>query len=314
MTRVPLPVLFEPALVEEAVLRASVGRREARPFRHERDRLYAVDDMDERERAFQALSLSWFDRLQLGAPVFAALGELPLLAKHCARCVVSAAPRRREEGADLLVAVHGSVVDRTVAVRLRPIAFTAPDELLAFLRFELLHVSDMVDPAFGYVPELPDRGWESAPAQLLRDRYRAVWDVTVAGRLVRRGHAGEELRRAVYAGFSAAFPMHGDSVDAAFMRFFTADHPTHRELAACGADARASAGSRGLAPGARCPLCRCPTYAAEPDAAALPRAVIEQIRADFPTWEPAAGLCRQCADLYRARPRSVAAAHSLPGS
>jgi len=312
MIPAPLPVLFEPALVEEAVLRASVGRRESRPLHRERDRLYTIEDLDERERAFHALSLSWFNRLQLGAPLFAALGELPLLAEHCARCVVSTAPRRRDEGADLLVAAHDGGVERTVAIRLRPTAFTAPRELLAFLRFELLHVADMVDPAFGYVPELPDCSWELAPGQRLRDRYRAVWDVTVAGRLVRRRYAGEARRRAVYATFRAAFPMVGDSVDAAFMHFFTADHPTHAELAAFGVEARASTGSRALTAGGRCPLCRCPTYAAEPDAAALPQEVIEQIRADFPAWEPAADLCRQCADLYRARSLAAAAVHSLP--
>ena len=53
---------------------------------------------------------------------------------------------------------------------------------------------------------------------------------------------------------------------------------------------------------------------AEPEPARLPDEVRNAIRADFPSWEPCEGLCIQCADLYRARRLSVAAAMLLPGS
>ena len=49
-------------------------------------------------------------------------------------------------------------------------------------------------------------------------------------------------------------------------------------------------------------------------ARALPADVVAHVTAQFPAWAPAHGLCRQCADLYRARSLSVAAAAALPGA
>jgi hypothetical protein len=62
----------------------------------------------------------------------------------------------------------------------------------------------------------------------------------------------------------------------------------------------------GPQPGSACALCGFPTYGFEPEAQDLPIAVLSEIRADFPAWTIAQGLCPQCADLYRAR-------HSSPG-
>ncbi len=63
----------------------------------------------------------------------------------------------------------------------------------------------------------------------------------------------------------------------------------------------------------RCPLCGFPSARFEPRPEDLPRAVRDAIRADFPGWIEADGLCPQCADLYRARPLSRGAADLLPG-
>ena len=156
MSTSPLPVVLQPALVEEAVLRAIAGYREEHAFRRARNPLYLISAFDEREIRFQEFHLAWFDRLGLGQPIHRALAELPSLAQACVRCLVTPAPTRRDEGADLLVATEpGAACERTVAVRLRPTAFSDPDALLTLLRAELLHVADMVDPAFGYEPRLP---------------------------------------------------------------------------------------------------------------------------------------------------------------
>jgi DNA-binding LacI/PurR family transcriptional regulator len=45
----------------------------------------------------------------------------------------------------------------------------------------LLHIADMVDPAFGYQPAVPEVDGGPTYARLLQDRYRALWDVSVAG-------------------------------------------------------------------------------------------------------------------------------------
>jgi hypothetical protein len=309
---VGLEVSFQPELVEEVVLLRTAGHVGEDEFRRERDRLYELSE-DERDEGFAALHLSWFERLGCADPVLAAIAELPLLGRHCGRCVVTRASRARDEGADLLVAPEASGADsRSVSIRLRPRTFDDPPTLLDFLRGELLHVADMLDPEFGYHPELPEADGGPSHERLLRERYRVLWDVTVAGRLERRGIGGPQARAQSLRLFSTAFPMLGASADDAFRRFFDDRQPAHGKILAFAVAPRAPQ-SVGLQAGGRCPLCRFPTYAPEPSAEALPAAVVDSILADFPQWTPAEGLCRQCTDLYRARPLSAAAAGRLPG-
>jgi hypothetical protein len=310
MTDACLAVALQPALVEEAVLRAIAGRPDERAFRRARDRLYRLPEGDPREHAFSTLHGEWFARLGLGQPIHAALAELPLLAAHCRQCVVTAAPTRTDEGADLLVDDDGA---RTVLMRLRPTAFLAPDALLALLRAELLHVADMLDRAFGYEPALPEVDSGPTAARLLRDRYRALWNASVAGRLAGRGVADDALVARAQRDFATAFPMLDAAAPAAFARFFTDGAPTHAELVAFAVAPRGAGVVERLMPGGRCPLCRFPTHAPEPTPENLPADLLADITARFPAWRPAHGICRQCADLYRARALSLAAAAQLPG-
>ena len=309
MTGARLAVAPQHALVEEAVLRALAARPDEREFRRARDRLYRLPEGDAREHAFAALHAEWFARLGLGEPIHAALAELSLLAEHCRQCVVVAAPTRKDEGADLLV--DGAA--RTVLIRLRSSAFLDPGALLALLRAELLHVADMVDPAYGYEPALPDVDGGPTYARLLQDRYRALWNVSVAGRLVRRAAADPTAIAQAQRGFASAFPMLGEAAPAAFERFFTADALTHAELVAFAVAPRGAGAVEQLVPGGRCPLCRFPTHAPEAEPEHLPADLVARITEQFPAWCPAHGLCRQCADLYRTRAMSLAALALLPG-
>lgn len=322
-----LPVELQPSLVEEVVLRAVSGGPHEREFRRARDPLYRMPEGDARENAFWELHAAWFARLEMGRPIHAALAELPLLARSCQRCLVTSAPTRKDEGADLLVATAPAdaapaptarfpsvLVERTVLIRLLPAAFARPDALLTLLRAELLHVADMVDPSFAYEPELPATDGGPGYARLLRDRYRALWDVTVASRLLRRGVGGQALVAQAQAAFAAAFPMLGAAAPAAFERFFATTAPVHGELLAFARMPFAGNATERLAPGAQCPLCRFPTHAFEPHPETMPAELVACIKESFPTWHPAHGLCRQCADLYRTRSLSLAAAALLPGS
>jgi hypothetical protein len=185
---------------------------------------------------------------------------------------------------------------------------------LALLRAELLHVADMVDPAYGYEPALPEVDGGPTYARLLQDSYRALWDVTVAGRLTRRGIGAPALVAQARAAFGAAFPMLGGAAPTTFDRFFTTAAPAHAELVAFALMPLAAATPGRLEPGGQCPLCRFPTHAPEPHPASLPADLTARIATDFPAWRPEHGLCRQCADLYRARGLSIAAAALLPGA
>lgn len=298
----PLPIIIEPALVEAVVLREIAGRPQEHDFRRQRSRLYLMADPEARENSFQEFHLSWFGRLGLAEPIELAVGELVTLAHSCSRCLVTRAPTRADEGADLLVAKRtDGGVERSVLMRLCSSAFGAPTALLALLRRELLHVADMVDPAFGYEPALAVADAGPSYERLLRDRYRVIWEASVAGRLVRRGVAGADAEEAARHTFAAVFPMLGASTGEEFARFFSGAAGTHADFTAFAAAPRGERMTRGLVAGGRCPLCRFPTHAPEPAPLDLAAAIIARIATDFPAWEAADGLCRQCTDLYACR-------------
>src|SRR3989304_41936 len=158
----------DPALVEEAVLLASEAA--SPPIRHgyrrERDAIYEIADSEKREAAFRDLDARWFDRLGLGTPLLRLVREFETVLARVSRCIVLLAGRTRGEGADL----H----DRRGGM--------APS-----LRGELLHVEDMLDPAFDYQRDVPAPEEGAVYEKLLRDRYRVLWNTSVDGRLAARG-------------------------------------------------------------------------------------------------------------------------------
>ena len=307
---------YDPRLLEEVVLRAIRGGVEERDFRASRDRIYEEPDVEVRDQAFRAFHIAWFGRLGLGVPIERALAERTILADSVIRCVVAPACSKKEEGADLFVAPprgDGSE-QRSIGIQIRAESFLEPDAVLELLRHEFLHLADMLNPAFEYEPELPHPEGGAMARRMLQDRYRALWDITIDGRLVREGRAPVGVRDRRLNDFARAFPMLGEKTEAAFTRFFQASFPTHSELLACALAPSeilagcVEAGSRDL----RCPICNFPTYVFEPDPEALEDGVVARIIQDFSDWQPPQGICVQCADLYRALPLSEAAEKQLP--
>jgi len=279
-----LDVAWAPDLIEAAVLEALRDRPEERALHRERDAIYEIADPQAQDAAFAHVHASWFRRLGLATPLEDALGELPLIAGRCARALVVRALAPRDEIADLLMA---SPARPTLAIRVRPETLGHAERARAFLRRELTHVADMLDPAFGYSARV-DAG--AAREALLRARYRVLWDVSVDGRLARRGHGSPDARARRWHEFRRTFAELADATATTFVRVWSEDRVTHAELLA-------------LASGARrpeCPLCRLPSR--DPDGvASLVPAVVDAVRADFPSWTPEAGVCRRCAELYEAR-------------
>ncbi|MBI2080724.1 MAG: molecular chaperone TorD family protein, partial [candidate division NC10 bacterium] len=305
------------ALVEEAVLHALRGQHEERAFRRGRDSLYEIPDPEAREAGFRDLHAAWFERLGLGRPVIRAFHEQPSIAAATRGCRIAAARAREEEGAELFVRPPGPSLSgqdqRWVVVRLRAEALASSESLLQFLRHEFLHIADMLDPHFGYEPRLRQAA-DPVPERLLRDRYRVLWDATIDGRLVRLGLVPPSVRAGRLRDFLRAFPRLGVRAEETFSRFFDGASRTHADLVGFAADPGGGPGAQaeGPLPGERCPLCRFPTHAFEPDPSGLPPEVLEGVRADFPAWDPTRSLCRQCADLYRARFLEVSGAGAPP--
>jgi hypothetical protein len=298
---------YDPHLVEEAIFFVVKDRPEGRVFHRGRDRLYDIANPEARDRAFQEYHAAWFTRLRLAVPIEQAFAEQSSITQAVRGCVVGWAPTRKDESAELFVSPPADGLSererRSVGLLLRPESLLDADTLLGFLRHELLHIADMLDPDFAYEPTLPQTEGGPAYDRLLRERYRALWDATIDGRLVRRGWAPAASREHCLRDFARVFPLPGPRLHEVFAGFFDTEPHTHAELVAfaCELDGHLLRPGQG----GRCPLCRFPTYAFAPDPERLPTQVIACITQDFPAWQPAQGLCLQCADLYRARALSV---------
>lgn len=229
------PTTYDAGLVEESVLLAESGLppAEAAAFRAERDRIYEVDEPDEREARFEALHGRFFLRLGLDRPLQEALAERRALLVRSRGCRVLRAVSRTEEAADVRRELDADpAAAPTIVIHLRPQSLLDPAALHTLLRRELLHVADMLDPAFGYVRELPGADPDPAASHLLRDRYRVVWDASIDGRLSREGFLGPEARADRRRDFTRAFRMLRERAEAAFARWFDGPLPTHATILA----------------------------------------------------------------------------------
>lgn len=313
-----LVVRYDPKLVEETVFHAQRDSYVARELDERRSRVYELSEPDERERLFHDLYRSWFARLGLGKPIDEALREQAIIAALVGSCYIVCATQAKEEGAELFVASDRALDEnqrRTLRILIRPESLLKPECAITFLRRELFHIADMLDPAFAYEPALPKTDGGPTYDTLITNRYRVLWDVTINGRMVRRGWLTDSVRDQQLRDFRQAFPMLEERGEEYFRRFFDADQPKHSELAAFAFDPRAAAGHlKGqTALGTHCPLCKFPTHSFEPEPENLGDEVLVAISQDFRQWTPAQGLCAQCADLYRASQLSLAAARALPG-
>jgi hypothetical protein len=292
------PLQFDPRLVEDAVLLAIEEARieTRRRFRRERDPLYEIPDRDRKESSFQEFHGRWFVTLGLAAPVRRVLARHPSIAEGTSRCLVLPVLRAREEYADLQTDRRDEP-QPVLLLRLRVTTLVDRDRLLPFLHHELLHIADMLDPEFGFEPWIGGREEGPMMENLLRERYRALWDATIDGRLAAAGElppGRKDLRR---RDFLNAFPMLGEAGESLFERFFDGPRPAHRELAAFAAAPVPVGGDRAVG---RCSLCRMPSAQLHSKPRGLEPAVLRAIRRDFPNWKPDRGLCLQCADLYAA--------------
>lgn len=293
MRRVEDLVELDPALVQESVLLASDASASwlRRRYRRERDRVYAIEDGERREAAFRELDARWFRKLGLAKPLVDVLLEFEAVVAGISRCIVLHAGRRRDEGVDLH---DGRGSAPALAVKLTPSSLLDWDRALPFLRSELLHVEDMLDPSFGYERDPSLLDVDPTYDKLVRDRYRVLWNTSVNGRLRARHRLPGEAEALSRLEFLAAFSMLGSEAEERFQEVFHGPRPSHGELLsfAVNVDGRAAE---------RCSLCRFPTARLQGQGGPLDALVEEAIGRDFPDFRRSDGICTQCADLYEAR-------------
>jgi hypothetical protein len=307
-------IRYDARLVEEAVQQAVRGlpKAEQNRFHSRREGLYVHPDPEEREAGFEALHGEWFVCLGLDRPLHSALAERPAVMSGVSECRVTAARSRREEMADLL-GREAAGAEPVLVVRLRPESFLDHETLLGLLRREILHVADMLDPDFGYETRLPASEEGPSYDNILRDRYRAVWDTTVDGRLFRQGLCAATVRERRRKDFARSFGPLGDQVDAGFESWFDEPHPTHAAIVSYINEPGQAGGAAASLPAGRCPLCRFPA-ALDPHPERLSPGAVREIESDRPSWRPDQGLCPQCADLYLARAAALRPASPLSHS
>ena len=304
-------IRFDPALVEEAVFlelkrrRACGDRHMAAVFHAQRSSLYGASGAaDERDARFQQLAEGYFHEQGLAELVTKRFEELPLVAALVQTTRVQRVWSRKEERVELYIRPvpdgRASIeASTTLLLGLQAACCLNRDELVAFLRHELMHISDMLDPSFAYEPH-PEFGGEcETEDDLTRERFRLLWNVWVAGRMRRNEWPlpdAERSSRGLDRAFASWEPRRRCAV---LQDLGSRNRCTQRELLELAKDERLT---RMLgAGGVRCPLCHFPTRDGIRvwDGELAP--IAQAIHADHPDWTPTQGACVQCADLYRAR-------------
>jgi hypothetical protein len=330
---------YDEDLVEAAVLLCANGGRKAGPifrseavqpfvpyatkgrtppaaqiarFHREREKVYSVLDPDERNAAFFKLYVDWFREWGLEKLLIDLLNQFPRLRGALTTLAFRKARSKSEEGAELYVnretcADLQPALDRVEAcstlrhgvIALRPERFKCKDDLAGFLRHELTHLHDMVDPAFGYSPEIGSSGFNTAQQRLTRERYRLLWDITIDGRLTQQGRLQDGAREKHEVNFHRAYSFWPEEKRrAVFEELWANPAPHHTRLLALASDPKDLSHAQQPLPGAACPLCGFPTFDWAAQISFSPP-VQERIVAEFPGWTAEHGACGRCAEIYQ---------------
>ncbi|MSR64183.1 MAG: hypothetical protein EXS18_00180 [Verrucomicrobiae bacterium] len=275
-------------------MRTRIGSQRANVFLCRVARHFAARP-DDRNDAFYKLHRKWFTEFSLEDRILAIVKQFPLIEKSAATLLFRKALAKKEEGAELFVRTDA----RNVVVAVRSERFLEGETFEHFLRHELTHISDMLDPACGYEPSISVPDASPAEQIMLRDRYRVLWDITIDGRLHR-----EERRAASRVEFEKAFShWSGEKRNEVFERLWTTGRPSHRGLFELSKKQTLTAPNL---PGAPCALCKFPTF----DWAgieSLKPPIVAAIQKHFPKWTPAHGACSRCVEIYEAAPLEMPA-------
>src|SRR3989338_837852 len=182
-----LQINFDLTFIEEAVFLLMRTKQEDKLFRdfcNEKEEIYQKDvSGDERDRAFKLLYDMYFCSLGLEDFFKNICKDFPLLSQPEIRVVVKRVWNRKHEEAELYVQPHQKTVYLGILVR----RMTDLTFLESFLRHELMRISDMLSSDFQYSPHPALGGKNEIENNLIRDRFRFLWDLYIDARLIRKG-------------------------------------------------------------------------------------------------------------------------------
>lgn len=312
---------YDPNLVEQSVfLAVRKDHKLSADLHRATDPLYEIENKQNRQVRFQEVYITFFLRLGFDEVISRMLAERKIIEESIDQCLVCEATRHKEEVAELYMnspANSPSENTWTLFIKVCPQSFQESSTFTQRLRRELLHVADMLDERFGY---RKDTLLGHHPRQnLLRDRFKVLWDITVEGRLSREGYGDDQWTQVLRRQLEHVFPKHaGDQYSSVFERIFTAAPLRHKQLLAWAStpvhlfdEKHLPRRDKDPVPGDMCPICGFSTYDWFDDKNALyeVRSVVQK---DNPQWKSDQGICRQCGEIYIAIDRYSMRSSDLP--
>jgi len=319
-------------------------------FHAEADSIYGLKNEAQRSARFQELFARWFRRGQFDQPFRDALAELPELEKQVDRVTVTTSSSKADERADLAVAdglpaavpqentpfanccsasdqpfgeaktvdidnpnaaaIAASKPSLWVGISIQPARFMDRPLLRRWLRHELWHIRDMIDPAFQYRREdLAAGSAERLPQRLIQERYALLWSLSIEARVERSGLLPLQTREERLTRIAGHFRGFTEEAQREILESIGSDRGlSHPELLQLARDPKRLAreveqGAVQTRPvrGSACPLCHFPTFhwadLTQPRAAP----VVEAIRGTYPEWDRSHGTCSTCFDMFSIR-------------
>jgi hypothetical protein len=236
-----------------------------------------------------------------------ALDEFPALFQGGGATGVAfrAAARDGEAGADL-----GGPARSLAGISVPVGLFRDPMALLRFLRHELQHLADMLDPAFAYARVPGSLLGTATTENAVRERLRILWSINVDGRIDARALPPMRALEDWVALLRRALPdLAAETTRACATSLWNrglVPFPVLLDMAR--KPARKLGGLDGIAgfvAGDPCPLCRFPVRQLAP----LPPALLREedlvsIREAVPGFDPKMGACERCIEGFSAAARN----------
>jgi hypothetical protein len=331
-----MDIRFQPALLQE-VIDSFVEKteREGDPtyykeFHELADPIYEKFSLDDREPEFKKLYQYLFGIWGFSDIIRDAFNEFPNLKEKVGIVLVKGVLKEDQEGVDVL-RKWGSIErdlakqfeekgQKGVGIKLIPRRFYDP-ALTRYCRHELTHISDLLDPAFGYDPDTKV-GQNPGEETLVLQRYRVLWCLHIDSRLQRASKEsmlGKDDRFKEFRSWYRKIPP--VQIKSVFEGLWESEVLTHSELIEMATDTlrvmdRAVEVEGGevpetqnkvmLMPGFPCPLCRFPTYSWVEDMAdKVEKHVLDFIRENHPGWDVEYGACDRCVEVYKLRADGV---------
>lgn len=221
---------YDPQLVEQATFLAARNDTTRECALHETlDPLYAIPDRELRQREFRIAYGRLFHLNGLDRIIPAYTAAFPHINRYLTRCLIREAERARAQIIDLYNDKTGDTSAQILIIALCPDFLLNPTRLAPWMYRQLQHVEDMLDSGFAYDRTLP--GVSTAQQNLIRDRYAALWDTYVEGRLIRAGKIDDQGIERLWQSFCRAFTYAGQSPSRLeFDELLNSNDRTHAQL------------------------------------------------------------------------------------